>query len=100
MMLLRGFPKPLAAAGYKLTDPGRYQLMSDDFSAQINAFKNAVHHKYNNTPAAYVKIGQNQKFSKTITIDGNVPPKTYTIKARCAGNTFAHTSLTVSQFYP
>ena len=35
----RGFPKPLAGAGYKLTDPGRYQLMSDDFSAQINAFK-------------------------------------------------------------
>lgn len=35
----RGFPKPLAAAGYKLTDPGRYQLMSDDFSAQINTFK-------------------------------------------------------------
>lgn len=37
----RGFPKPLAEAGYKLTDPGRYQLLSDDFSAQINAFKNA-----------------------------------------------------------
>src|SRR5262249_6412237 len=31
----------LAEAGYKLTDPGRYQLASDDFSAQIAAFKNA-----------------------------------------------------------
>jgi len=37
----RGFPKPLAAAGYALTDPGRYQPLSDDFSAQISAFKGA-----------------------------------------------------------
>lgn len=37
----RGFPKPLADAGYALTDPGRYQPMSDDFSAQISAFKAA-----------------------------------------------------------
>lgn len=37
----RGFPKPLSAAGYTLTDPGRYQPMSDDFSAQISAFKAA-----------------------------------------------------------
>lgn len=36
-----GLPKPLAAAGYALTDPGRYQPLSDDFSAQINAFKQA-----------------------------------------------------------
>ncbi|MCB1502046.1 MAG: ABC transporter substrate-binding protein [Bauldia sp.] len=36
-----GFPKPLAAAGYTITDPGRYQNMNDDFSAQISAFKNA-----------------------------------------------------------
>lgn len=36
-----GLPKPLAAAGYALTDPGRYQPLSDDFSAQINAFKAA-----------------------------------------------------------
>lgn len=36
-----GFPKPLAAAGYTLTDPGRYQPLSDDFSAQITAFKAA-----------------------------------------------------------
>lgn len=37
----RGLPKPLAAAGYTLTDPGRYQPMSDDFSTQIAAFKAA-----------------------------------------------------------
>jgi branched-chain amino acid transport system substrate-binding protein len=36
-----GFPKPLKAAGYELTDPGRYQPMSDDFTAQISAFKEA-----------------------------------------------------------
>jgi branched-chain amino acid transport system substrate-binding protein len=30
-----------AAAGYRLTDPGRYQNLTDDFSAQINAFKAA-----------------------------------------------------------
>lgn len=37
----RGFPKPLAGAGYKLTDPGRYQPMNDDFTSQISAFKSA-----------------------------------------------------------
>jgi branched-chain amino acid transport system substrate-binding protein len=36
-----GFPKPLAAMGYTLTDPGRYQNMNQDFSAQIAAFKKA-----------------------------------------------------------
>ncbi|POF27905.1 ABC transporter substrate-binding protein [Roseibium marinum] len=36
-----GLPKPLAAAGYALTDPGRYQPLSDDFSNYINAFKEA-----------------------------------------------------------
>lgn len=36
-----GFPKPLDAQGYGLTDPGRYQNLTDDFSAQINAFKAA-----------------------------------------------------------
>ena len=30
-----------AAAGYTLNDPGRYQNLTDDFSAQINAFKAA-----------------------------------------------------------
>jgi branched-chain amino acid transport system substrate-binding protein len=34
-----GMPPALAAAGYKLVDPGRYQNLTDDFSAQINAFK-------------------------------------------------------------
>jgi len=36
-----GLPKPLAAAGYSLVDPGRYQPLADDFSAQIAAFKAA-----------------------------------------------------------
>jgi len=36
-----GFPPVLAKNGYTLTDPGRYQNLSDDFSAQINAFKAA-----------------------------------------------------------
>jgi len=36
-----GLPPPLAAAGYALVDPGRYQPMNDDFSNYINAFKEA-----------------------------------------------------------
>jgi branched-chain amino acid transport system substrate-binding protein len=36
-----GFPPVLAQLGYTLTDPGRYQNLTDDFSAQINAFKQA-----------------------------------------------------------
>lgn len=36
-----GLPTPLDAAGYTLTDPGRYQPLSDDFSNQIAAFKDA-----------------------------------------------------------
>ena len=36
-----GLPKPLAAAGYELVDPGRYQPLSDDFSNQIAAFRDA-----------------------------------------------------------
>lgn len=36
-----GLPKPLAASGYDLLDPGRYQPLSDDFSNQIAAFKEA-----------------------------------------------------------
>jgi branched-chain amino acid transport system substrate-binding protein len=35
----RGFPKPLAGLGYSLTDPGRFQNGTQDFSAQIAAFK-------------------------------------------------------------
>ena len=34
-----GFPKPLASMGYTLTDPGRFQNGTQDFSAQIAAFK-------------------------------------------------------------
>ncbi len=34
-----GFPPVLDAQGYSLTDPGRYQNLTDDFTAQINAFK-------------------------------------------------------------
>lgn len=34
-----GFPKPLAGLGFKLTDPGRFQNGTQDFSAQISAFK-------------------------------------------------------------
>jgi branched-chain amino acid transport system substrate-binding protein len=36
-----GFPPVLAKQGYKLTDPGRYQNLTDNFSAQIAAFKGA-----------------------------------------------------------
>lgn len=36
-----GLPTPLAAAGYALTDPGRYQPFSDDFSNYISAFRAA-----------------------------------------------------------
>src|SRR5450830_501669 len=33
-----GFPPALQKAGFKLVDPGRYQPMSNDFTAQITAF--------------------------------------------------------------
>ena len=36
-----GFPGPLAAQGFKLVDPGRYQPLSSDFTSQIAAFKAA-----------------------------------------------------------
>jgi len=36
-----GLPGPLAAAGYTLTDPGRYQPLNNDFTSQITAFKEA-----------------------------------------------------------
>lgn len=35
----RGFPGPLAKEGFTLADPGRFQNMNNDFSAQIAAFK-------------------------------------------------------------
>lgn len=34
-----GFPKPLEKMGFTLIDPGRYQNLTQDFSAQIAAFK-------------------------------------------------------------
>ena len=36
-----GLPKPMAELGYTITDPGRFQSLTDDFSAQISAFKAA-----------------------------------------------------------
>jgi branched-chain amino acid transport system substrate-binding protein len=36
-----GFPKPLADAGFALVDPGRYENLNQDFTAQINAFRDA-----------------------------------------------------------
>lgn len=36
-----GFPPVAEKMGYTLVDPGRYQVLSDDFSAQISAFKSA-----------------------------------------------------------
>ena len=36
-----GFPTPLAEAGYTIVDPGRYENGNADFTAQINAFKDA-----------------------------------------------------------
>jgi branched-chain amino acid transport system substrate-binding protein len=34
-----GFPKPLKEKGFNLLDPGRFQTLTADFSAQIAAFK-------------------------------------------------------------
>jgi branched-chain amino acid transport system substrate-binding protein len=36
-----GLPPALAKAGYRLVDPGRYQVMNNDFTSQITAFKSA-----------------------------------------------------------
>jgi branched-chain amino acid transport system substrate-binding protein len=36
---VHGFPPVLDSKGYKLIDPGRYQNLTDNFSAQIGAFK-------------------------------------------------------------
>ena len=36
-----GFPGPLEKAGFKLIDPGRYEPLSNDFTSQISAFKEA-----------------------------------------------------------
>ena len=37
----RGLPPALAKAGYRLIDPGRYQVMNNDFTSQITRFKEA-----------------------------------------------------------
>jgi branched-chain amino acid transport system substrate-binding protein len=36
-----GLPPALAQGGYKLLDPGRYQVMNNDFTSQITQFKQA-----------------------------------------------------------
>ena len=36
-----GLPKPMLEAGYTIVDPGRYENGNQDFTAQINAFKDA-----------------------------------------------------------
>jgi branched-chain amino acid transport system substrate-binding protein len=38
---VRGFPPVFIARGFKVFDPGRFQINTTDFSAQIAAFKNA-----------------------------------------------------------
>jgi len=37
----RGLPPALAQTGYTLIDPGRYQVMNNDFTSQITRFKEA-----------------------------------------------------------
>ncbi len=37
----RGLPPELTKAGYRLHDPGRYQVMNNDFTSQISQFKQA-----------------------------------------------------------
>lgn len=36
-----GFPPVLESKGFSVVDPGRYQSLADDFTAQISAFKSA-----------------------------------------------------------
>ena len=38
---VRGCPPIFTARGYKVIDPGRFELNTTDFSAQISAFKKA-----------------------------------------------------------
>lgn len=71
-----GLPKPFAAAGYALTDPGRYQPLSDDFSNQIAAFK-----------AAGCEI-----------VTGNmIPPDFATFWAQCAQQGFSPKIVTIGK---
>ena len=37
----RGLPPALSQAGYRLIDPGRYQVINNDFTSQITRFKEA-----------------------------------------------------------
>ena len=38
---VKGFPPIFEARGFKVIDPGRFELDTNDFSAQISAFKKA-----------------------------------------------------------
>lgn len=38
---VHGFPPALEGHGFRLVDPGRYQPLTDDFTSQISAFKEA-----------------------------------------------------------
>ena len=53
-----GLPPALAQAGYKLIDPGRYQVMNNDFTSQISQFKAAGcrdrHRQYD--PAGFLDL--------------------------------------------
>jgi branched-chain amino acid transport system substrate-binding protein len=71
-----GFPPALAKAGYKLVDPGRYQPLSNDFTAQITAFK-----------AAGAEI-----------VTGNmIPPDFATFWAQCAQQGFKPKIVTIGK---
>ncbi len=71
-----GLPKPLAAAGYALTDPGRYPPMSQDFSNMIGAYK-----------AAGCEI-----------VTGNmIPPDFATFWAQCAQQGFSPKIVTIGK---
>lgn len=71
-----GLPTPLAAAGFALTDPGRYQPMSQDFSNMISAYK-----------AAGCEI-----------VTGNmIPPDFATFWAQCAQQGFSPKIVTIGK---
>jgi branched-chain amino acid transport system substrate-binding protein len=71
-----GFPPALAKAGFKLVDPGRYQPLSNDFTAQITAFK-----------AAGAEI-----------VTGNmIPPEFATFWAQCAQQGFKPKIVTIGK---
>ena len=71
-----GFPPALAKSGFKLVDPGRYQPLSNDFTAQITAFK-----------AAGAEI-----------VTGNmIPPDFATFWAQCAQQGFKPKIVTIGK---